>query len=153
MFLGTYLVSVTSGKRTSIPSIFRSKLGRTVIVAKWYENCLVLTNNDSWNALLERVTGGQKMIIRPIRSTEHFIFASAYEIETDEQGRIVIPDILFNYAGLTDQVYFLGVGDRVEIWNKEVWEKKEKEISQDAANYIEELAHDTTKHRSDETKT
>lgn len=153
MFLGTYLVSVTSGKRTSIPSIFRQKLGQTVIVAKWYENCLVLTNNNSWDALLERITGGQKMIIRPIRSTEHFIFASAFEIEMDDQGRIVIPDMLFNYAGLGDQVYFLGVGDRVEIWSKEVWEKKEQEVANDAANYIEELANDTTKHRPDETKT
>ncbi len=140
MFVGTYLVSVTSGKRTSIPSIFRQKLGNSVILAKWYENCLVLTGTESWNALLERITGGEKMIIEPIRQTEHFIFASAYEVEVDDQGRIVLPDRLVSYAGLSDQVYFLGIGDRVEIWNKELWEKKEKEVSTEAASYIESLA-------------
>jgi MraZ protein len=140
MFVGTYLVSVTSGKRTSIPSVFRQKLGKSVILAKWYENCLVLVGTDSWNALLERLTGGIKMIIEPIRQTEHFIFASAYEVEVDEQGRVVLPDRLVSYAMLGEQVYFLGVGDRVEIWNKEIWDEKEKLVANEASGYIEELA-------------
>jgi len=140
MFVGTYLVSVTSGKRTSIPSVFRQKLGNSVILAKWYENCLVLVGTDSWNALLERLTGGIKMIIEPIRQTEHFIFASAYEVEVDEQGRVVLPDRLVSYANLGEQVYFLGVGDRVEIWNKEIWDEKEKLVASEAPGYIEELA-------------
>lgn len=140
MFVGTYLVSVTSGKRVSIPSIFRQKLGNSIILAKWYENCLVLTGTDTWNALLERLTGGQKMIIEPIRATEHFIFASAYEVEVDDQGRMVLPDRLVEYALLGEQVYFLGIGDRVEIWNKEVWEKKELEVAGKAEDYIEQLA-------------
>jgi MraZ protein len=140
MFVGTYLVSVTSGKRTSIPAVFRQKLGKSLIIAKWYENCLVLVGTDSWNALLDRTTGGEKMIIEPVRQTEHFIFASAYEAVVDDQGRIVLPDRLVSYAGLGEQVYFLGIGDRVEIWNKEVWEKKEAEVAIDAASYIESIA-------------
>jgi MraZ protein len=140
MFVGTYLVSVTSGKRTSIPSVFRQKLGNSVILAKWYENCLVLVGTDSWRALLERLTGGEKMIIEPIRQTEHFIFASAYEVEVDEQGRVVLPDRLVSYANLGEQVYFLGIGDRVEIWNRETWDEKEKLVAKEAPGYIEELA-------------
>jgi len=140
MFVGTYLVSVTSGKRTAIPSVFRQKLGQSLILAKWYENCLVLVSDESWNALLERTTGGEKMVVQPIRETEHFIFASAYEVEVDDQGRIVLPDRLITYASLGEQVYFLGIGDRVEIWNKELWEKKEQEVAREAANYIERLA-------------
>lgn len=140
MFVGTYLVSVTSGKRTAIPSVFRQNLGQSVILAKWYENCLVLVGKDSWNALLERLTGGERMIIEPIRQTEHFIFASAYEVVVDDQGRMVLPDRLVSYANLEEQVYFLGIGDRVEIWNKEIWEKKEAEVASEAASYIENLA-------------
>jgi MraZ protein len=140
MFVGTYLVSVTSGKRIAIPSVFRQSLGQSLILAKWYENCLVLIGKESWNALLERLTGGQRMIVEPIRETEHFIFASAYEVEVDDQGRVVLPDRLVTYGDLGEQVYFLGVGDRVEIWNKEVWEKKEKDVAEGAASYVEELA-------------
>lgn len=80
------------------------------------------------------------MIIEPIRDTEHFIFASAYEVTPDIQGRIVIPERLLTYSGLGEDIYFLGLGDRVEIWNKEAWEVKERQVAQDAAGYIEELA-------------
>ena len=80
------------------------------------------------------------MIIEPIRQTEHFIFASAFEAEVDDQGRVVLPDRLISYAGLGESVYFLGVGDRVEVWNKEIWEKKEAEVANEAANYIENIA-------------
>lgn len=145
MFVGTYLVSVTSGKRTSIPVVFRQKLGQSLILAKWYENCLVLVGKDSWNALLERMTGGEKMVVEPIRETEHFIFASAFEVDVDDQGRIVLPDRLVSYAALDEQVYFLGIGDRVEIWNKELWEKKESEVASEAASYIERLAKKNAK--------
>lgn len=140
MFLGTYLVSVTSGKRVAIPSIFREKLGDSLILAKWYEECLVLVAKSSLNALLTRVTGGEEIIINPIRQTEHFILASAYEVVLDDQGRIVIPDRLIDYAKLGDAVYFLGVGDRIEIWNKEIWDEKEKLVAKEAPAYIEELA-------------
>ena len=140
MFLGTYLVSVTSGKRISIPSVFRENLGKELILSQWYEECLVLVSKSSLNTLLSRVTGSERVIIEPIRKTEHFIFASSYEVVPDDQGRIVIPDRLVTYANLKDQVYFLGVGDRVEVWNKEIWEDREKEVAKDAASYIEELA-------------
>ncbi|OGM83516.1 hypothetical protein A2434_01305 [Candidatus Woesebacteria bacterium RIFOXYC1_FULL_41_14] len=140
MFLGTYLASVTSGKRISVPSIFRENLGKELVLSQWYEECLVLVSKSSLNSLLGRITGSQETIIEPIRKTEHFIYASSYEVVPDEQGRIVIPDRLLAYANLKDQVYFLGVGDRVEIWNKEIWEAREKEVAEGAAKYIEELA-------------
>lgn len=133
-------MSVTSGKRISIPSVFRENLGKTLVLAQWYEECLVLVSKSSLNALLSRVTRGKGTITEPVRQTEHFIFASSYEVLPDDQGRIVIPDKLIGYAKLKEQVYFLGVGDRVEVWNKEIWEERERQVAQDAAKYLEELA-------------
>ena len=140
MFLGTYLVSVTSGKRVSIPVGFREELGRDLVMAQWYEECLVLVGKSSLKTLLERMTAARGPVVEPVRQTEHFIFASSFEVNPDDQGRIVLPDRLIAYAGLKEQIYFLGVGDRVEIWNKEIWEVREKEVAKDAAKYLEELA-------------
>jgi MraZ protein len=142
MLVGTYLVSLTSGKRVSIPVTFRQELGSNLILARWYENCLVLVGEKEWDVLLKRITGGEHMIIEPIRASEHFIYASAYKVDTDDQGRIVLPERLISYAGLGDSVYVLGVRDRVEIWNKEVWETREKEVAKGAASYIEQLANE-----------
>jgi len=140
MFLGTYLVSVTSGKRVVVPSVFRESLSNSLVLAQWYEECLVLVSKSSLNILLKRVTGEGNLIVNPIRQSEHFIFTSAYDVLPDDQGRIVIPDRLVSYAKLGEQVYFLGVGDRIEIWNKEIWDEKEKLIVKEAPEYIEELA-------------
>ncbi|OGM76303.1 hypothetical protein A2210_02030 [Candidatus Woesebacteria bacterium RIFOXYA1_FULL_40_18] len=140
MFLGTYLVRVTSGSRVSVPSSFRQELGESFILAKWYEGCLVLIGKSYWEVLLKRITAGVETLLTPVREIERFIFTSAYEMTADEQGRIVIPERLVSYAGLGGEVYFLGVRDRVEIWNRVSWEEKEKEIAKEAPSYIEELA-------------
>lgn len=140
MLLGTYPTKILAGRRVAVPAVFRSQLGETYILARWYEECLVLVNKSLLSALLTRITGGDKSIVEPIRLTEHFIFASAYEVLPDEQGRIVIPERLANYAKLIEQVYFLGVGDRVEIWNKEIWDEKESIVAKNAAGYIEQLS-------------
>lgn len=136
---------MTSGKRVSIPSTFRENLGKDLVLSQWYDECLVLTGESTLNSLLSRVTGGRGVVTEPIRQTEHFIFASSFEVEPDEQGRIVLPDRLVAYAKLKDQVYFLGVGDRVEIWDKDIWELREKEVAADAAKYLEELAKNNGK--------
>ncbi len=140
MLLGTYLAKFASGHRVAVPSQLRKELGETYILAKWYEECLVLVAKSSWDALLTRITGGKNLITEPIRGSEHFIYASAYEIFPDDQGRIVIPERLISYADLKDDIYFLGIRDRVEIWNKEIWDEKEKMIAKEATKYIEELS-------------
>ena len=140
MLLGTYPIKFAANHRVAIPAPLRRGLGEEVVIAKWYEECLVLIGKDQFNALLTRIRGERGLITQPVRGSEHFIFASAYEVIADDQGRIVIPENLVTYAGLTEDIYFLGVGDRVEIWEKAAWDEKEKQIIKEAPKYIEELA-------------
>lgn len=140
MLLGTYPAKFASGHRVSIPSQFRKDLGKSYILARWYEGCLVLVGTEYWNALYKRLTGNENLIINPVRDTERFILASAYEVFPDEQGRIVIPERLVEYSELTDDIYFIGLGEKAEIWAKNAWEIKEKEVVKDAAEYIEQLS-------------
>ncbi len=140
MLLGTYQVKVASGRRVFIPSSLRQELGEKYILAKWYEECLVLVAEDSWNALYKRLVGDTKIIVSPIRETERFILGSAYNTVPDEQGRIVIPEVLALFAKLTEQVSFIGLGDRVEIWDSKIWDEKQKSLSKDAAGIIEKLS-------------
>jgi MraZ protein len=140
MLLGTYPAKLAANHRTAIPAPLRTDLGVTIIVAKWYDGCLVIVSKSSFEALLTRIRGEINLITGPVRGSEHFIFSSAFEAQLDDQGRMVIPESLIAYAGLSEDIYFLGVGDRVEIWDKKVWDEKEKEIVKEAPKYIEELA-------------
>ena len=145
MLLGTYQAKFASGHRIAIPSQFRKELGESYILARWYEGCLVLVGKQFWNALYKRLTGGTEIIVNPIRDTERFILGSAYEVFPDGQGRIVIPERLANYSGLSEDIYFIGLGEKIEIWDKVAWEEKEKEVIKNAAGFIEKLANDTGK--------
>ena len=139
MLLGTYPAKLAVNHRTSIPAPLRRELGDEIIIAKWYEGCLVLVGKSEFDALLTRIRGEKGLITQPVRGSEHFIFTSAYEVEMDAQGRMVIPESLIAYGGFGEDVYFLGVGDRVEIWSKQAWDGKEKEIVKEAPEYIEQL--------------
>ncbi len=143
MLVGTYPAKFASGHRVSIPFLFRQEFGESLFIARWYEGCLVLVGRDLWDALYKRLTGGSDLIINPVRDTERFILASAYEVIPDEQGRIVIPERLVTYSGLKDDIYFIGLGEKAEIWDKDAWEIKEKEVIKQAASYIERLSNET----------
>lgn len=153
MLLGTYSAKFVSGHRIAIPSLFRKELGVSCILARWYEGCLVLVGRENWEVLYKRLTGGEELIVSPIRDTERFILGSAFEVFPDDQGRIVIPERLVEYSGLKSDVYFLGLGEKIEIWDKESWELKEKQVISEAGEFIEKLANDTFKHGPNETKT
>lgn len=139
MFLGTYNVKIASGRRVFIPSQFRTELGQNLIIARWYESCLVLVPDKSWNALYKRLTGSQKIIVEPIRDTERFILGLAYNLQPDDQGRIIIPENLALYANLGENISFIGLGDRLEIWDQKIWEEKQIKLADEASKLIEKI--------------
>ena len=40
----------------------------------------------------------------------------------DKQGRILLPAVLREFAGITKDAVLVGVGSRVEIWSRDRWE-------------------------------
>ena len=55
------------------------------------------------------------------------MFSEAYEIETDKEGRIVLPDDLVRHAGLDKDVAFMGIGDTFEIWEPVLGARRREE--------------------------
>jgi MraZ protein len=140
MVIGQYLVKLTEKNRTALPKKFRDELGNEVIIARWYEGCLVVVSNKGWRALLDKLTGKSELITEPVRDTDRFILGSAFEVELDSQGRFVIPKILKDYANLTEEVVFVGLGDRIEVWNKNDWKEREIYVQENAAKMVEEVS-------------
>lgn len=123
----------------ALPKRFREELGETVVLARWYENCLVVVSQDDWQKILRDFTGGQA-VTRPARDTDRFLLGGAFEIELDPQGRFVIPAVLRQFANLADLLVFAGLGNRVEIWDKQAWEEHERELMREAGRLAERLA-------------
>lgn len=144
MLIGSYLGVLGDKRRTAIPKKYLKELGQELILAKWYEDCLVLVNKEFWQVLLARLTGGLRVASIGVRDIERFILGSAFEVEPDSQGRIIVPEVLANYANLDKEIMFLGLGDRVEIWSKSVWDKKAEMIAKTTKEFIEKLAEGKT---------
>jgi len=140
MLIGSYLGNLSDARRVAVPKKFLKELGPSPILAKWYEDCLILVSAEFWEKLLARLTGGKKTAGLGVRDIERFILGSAFETEPDEQGRIIIPEILSAYAGLNKETVFVGLTDRVEVWSKAAWDKKSTSLAKTTKEYIEDLS-------------
>lgn len=139
MIIGSYPGNLNNKRRVAVPKKFINELGNKIILAKWYEGCLVLVSSEVWNQLLGRLTGGAKALGLTVRDIERFTLGSAFELEPDNQGRVVIPEILVHYAGIKVDLVFVGLIDRVEIWPREAWDDKSAQLAKVTKEYIEEL--------------
>ena len=68
---------------------------------------------------LENLSIFNSQLQKPLR----FLFSSAVEIEEDNQGRFLLPANLREFAGITKDVVFVGVGNRAELWSEDRWNK------------------------------
>ncbi len=140
MFIGQYIQKLNEKGRTALPVKYRREIGENAIVARWYEGCLVIVGLGNWQSLIERLTGRSEIITAPVRDTDRFILGSAFDVRFDRQGRFVIPKLLRVYAGLKDEVVFVGLGNRVEVWDKDAWDKREKVVQETATELVEKLS-------------
>jgi MraZ protein len=85
------------------------------------DGCLNLFPETTFQTLLEemktRVFPGAEQ-----RAARRLFFANTLRVELDASGRVLIPEKLKQRVGLGKEVVMVGVEDRAEIWNKEVWE-------------------------------
>ncbi|NLO88978.1 MAG: division/cell wall cluster transcriptional repressor MraZ [Clostridia bacterium] len=135
MFMGEYEHTLDAKGRLIIPAKFREELGERFVVTKGLDNCLFLYPMDQWKQI------EQKLCSLPFtrsdaRAFARFFLSGACECEVDKQGRVLLPVNLRRYAELDKEVVIIGVLTRLEIWNKEIWEK----YSQETREEYEEIA-------------
>ena len=140
MIIGQYSSKLTDKNRVSVPKKFREELGEQLIIAKWYEYCLVVVSKDKWMDVLKRLTGMESFITEPVRDIDRFILGSAYEVQLDSQGRFIVPDLLLSHANIQSEATFVGLGDRIEIWSSEAWVTLEHDSQSKAAEALETLS-------------
>lgn len=140
MLVGQYQSKLTDKDRVAIPKKIREELGEDLVIARWYEKCLVLVSFEKWLDLEKRLVGKKGLVISSIRDIDRFVLGSAFEIKLDKQGRFVLHGALKDYAEIKNDIVFVGLGDRVEVWSYEKWQEIEKNAELKASEAIEKLA-------------
>ena len=121
MFMSEYNHTIDAKGRLIIPAKFRESLGEEFVVSKGMDGCLFVYANDDWDAFEKKLTS-LPITNKEARTFARFFLAGAASVEVDKQGRILLPATLRSFAGLEKDVVLVGVGSRIEIWNKEKWE-------------------------------
>lgn len=120
--------------RMNIPVKLREEIGNNFVIAKTIgTNCLKIYSNSDWESLVELIKSKPQTETQGI---QRFLFGSAYDVEADKQGRILVPAALREYASLTTDVVIVGLEGKAEVWDKTAWNKY-NEIS-NADDFIEQ---------------
>ena len=118
MFMGEYNHTIDAKGRLIIPSKFRETLGDVFVVTKGLDGCLFVYDNAEWNVFEEKLKS-LPLTNKDSRKFVRFFLAGAAEVEVDKQGRILVPNVLREFAQLNKDVVLIGVASRIEIWSKE----------------------------------
>ena len=121
MFMGEYNHTIDAKGRLIVPSKFREALGDTFVVTKGLDGCLFVYDNEEWQAFEEKLRS-LPITNKEARQFARFFLAGAAEVEVDKQGRILVSNILREFAQISKDVVLIGVASRIEIWSKERFE-------------------------------
>ena len=121
MFMGEYSHTIDAKGRLIVPSKFRELLGNEFVVTKGLDGCLFVYPNQEWNSIEEKFRN-IPLTTKDARKFSRFFFAGAAVCEMDKQGRILLPQVLREFADLQKDIVLVGVLSRIEIWSRERWQ-------------------------------
>jgi len=139
MLLGEFKHNLDSKNRVTVPAKLRMELGEKPVLTRGLDHCLFIYPNRDWQLFMEKLNKlplGQAKA----RNFKRFILSGASEIDIDEMGRVLIPEPLKKYSGLKKEVVIIGVGDRIELWNEDMWNKYIETAEKESESLAEGLS-------------
>ena len=134
-FLGTHQNRLDAKGRVSVPASFRTALRSGVdgdSVAS-----VILRPSHKYPCIEGWPLGKFEALSTSLDKLDQFsdahddmaasLYADAFPVESDKEGRIVIPADLVAHAGLTSQVSFMGMGETFQIWEPEAGARRRAE--------------------------
>ena len=120
MFIGEFHHTVDDKGRLAVPVKFRGGLSDGAVVTRGLDHSLFLYTKEEWEKLASKIAAlplGQA----DTRAFARLMLAGAMDVEVDKAGRIMLPEYLRKYAGISKDVVVTGLYDRLEIWDEASW--------------------------------
>jgi len=138
MFLGEFEYKVDEKGRIPLPPKFRRDLKDGVVLTAGAERCITAYSASEWNKVAGELTSS-KVSPSKRRKMNRALFANAFNLALDNQGRIALPVPLRAFAGIGDEVIIAGVNNYFELWNKEQWQQEIADSQEQVWQIIESL--------------
>lgn len=124
-FLGTHQNRLDAKGRVSVPAPFRNVLraqndsangtAHMVLRPSHQHQCIDAWPPGEFDAL-EKLLSTYDLFSPEHDAMAAALYSDAFSVESDKEGRIMLPDTLVEYAGLKDSVVFMGLGRFFQIW-------------------------------------
>jgi len=141
MFFGEYSYNIDDKKRLALPVRFRASLNKKAFITKGLDGCLWVFTTKDWHKFAKDISEMPKAQADARGFSRHML-AGAMEVSLDRLGRILVPDYLKEYAGLSKKVVIAGLYNRIEIWDASKWKfykNKTEKAAGDIAERLKEL--------------
>src|SRR3990172_5951312 len=86
------------------------------------EKCLDVSPLSAWLEL-EKLLLAKNRFDPQLAAFRNYYVSGAHECQLDSQGRILVPQLLRDYAGLGREAMFTGDIDKFRIWDKDAWQQ------------------------------
>ncbi len=139
MFLGTHTPRLDDKGRLVLPAKFRDELAEGLVVTRGQERSLTIWPVAAFTRFTQQVQTAPQTS-RDVRDYLRMLFAGASDEVPDKQGRITLPPLLRDYAGLDRECVVIGMSDRVEVWESTRWEQYSAEHESSFAELNSEVA-------------
>jgi MraZ protein len=142
-FSSEYECKLDAKGRLILPARMKANLpaasGNNIVITRGFETCLVVYPEVEWRKVFSKVAGLNEFN-EEYRNFQRNFFRGNTEAELDSNARFVIPKTMMRYAQLENEVIVVGMGNRIEIWNPELYDqfliKDQKEFSKLAEKFL-----------------
>jgi len=138
MFLGEFEYKIDEKGRVPIPPKHRRDLKDGIVLTPGIERCVTIYPVSEWRKIAATLTTGS-ITPNKLRRLNRAIFAAAFSLFIDGQGRITLPNPLREHAEIMDEVVIVGANTYLELWNKVHWEEEKAASFEQAWQIIESL--------------
>jgi len=142
-FLGEYAVTMDAKGRFLLPAGFKKQVpedwGSLFVISRGIEKCLTLYPLKAWEPIYAEIA--QLNDFDPkVREFQRLFLNGATHVELDTAGRLLIPQSLKEYAGLSKDAVLMGRGKKIEIWDQTKYQQLFESFSpEDFSNLAKEV--------------
>ena len=125
--VGTVNVRMDQKNRFRLPTIYRQNFGKSIFITIGFEKSAEIWDAKMYNKMHQIIVDKPSYDAK-WRKYKRLFMANAFELSISDTGRVLLPQIIVDYLENTKDLVLIGVGNHLELWNKNTWNNYNKEL-------------------------